>query len=276
MKSTAYILGLLFLAPLLPAQAEDWADVQSVVRQAGVEDQRLSSLIDLARKAQYTPEQLLNILQSVITARQQHLAVQPLMDKIEEGLAKRAPAPALSQACEYRYRQLVSASRLAAETQQTDSQVMESSLQALESGVSEETIRQVLTAGKGKGKAQVQSAIEAAETLHLNGLDASSVQSLATDCLQRNLRRSEILRTVRYSCQQHRAGMSGNAIRQSLWGQGAAGGSGQKSQQRNGSGEGADAGGARSGIHTPGTGGGNDRTHSSGNSPGGGGAGGPP
>lgn len=235
LRSTIFITAL-----AANAFAVDWATLtQDIVQQGLSTEKEANPLIEKAQTAGYTTEQMADLLEPVRKAGQQHLPTRPLLDKLEEGLIKQVKPESLHQAISTRYDCLVQASQLTQIIQPPSDKVLYSVTRALESGVPEPVLQSVITESKGQNSGQIQAVVEAGETMYLNGLDATSVQTLMTDCLQRRLRRSEILRTTRYACQQHRAGMQGQAIRQSLWGQNACDGTGQRQRARDGSGGGA-------------------------------------
>ncbi|MEI8141175.1 MAG: hypothetical protein WCI03_15080 [bacterium] len=216
--------------------ASDWTEVSRNAERAGLSSEQVEPFVQKARTAGYTADQAAQVLQPALQACKQGLPARSILDKIQEGLVKRVPAETLAQACHKRYRHLERATSLANTTGQPSGGVIYSATLALESGMSEQTLEKVLTESRGRRPGQVQAVIEAGESMMLNGMNENAVSTLMIDCLQRNLRRSEVLRTVRYSCQQHRSGMNGDTIRQSLWGQGQCDGTGNGQRLRDGSG----------------------------------------
>jgi len=242
--TTIWLVMVSLGAPIL--RAADWAEVSDTAVRDGLPAEHVTPILQKAREAGYTADQTAQVLKPALEACRQGLPARPILDKIEEGLVKRIQPETLAQAGERRYRYLDQAASLAKSADQPSDDVIYSATLALESGMGEQTVQKVLNESRGKRPGQAQTVIEAGEAMMLNGMDEASVSTLMSDCLQRNLRRSEVLRTVRYSCQQHQAGMQGSAIRQSLWGQGQCDGTGNPVQLHDGSGSGQQQGGGGS------------------------------
>jgi hypothetical protein len=88
---------------------------------------------------------------------------------------------------------------------------------ALESGLSTDTLRAVLTQARGGQSDRIRSIVEAAETMRLTGMDEDTVGQIMADFTKRNMRRTEIIRATRFAVQQHKANVEGTRIQQQLW-----------------------------------------------------------
>ncbi len=180
------------------------------------------------RQQGFTPDQARQTLACLTDAQHQGLPLPALTSRLEEGLAKKADPQAVMAAVQTRLRVMTQA-RTLLQTAQYDStpdiprnELLTATGLALESGVPTDDLASTLQRGKGQNALRLKSIIEAGESLRLAGVDRATTQSLMNDCLERNLRRMEVIRAVHYSIQQHRGGMNGENIRRSLWGGNAA------------------------------------------------------
>lgn len=152
------------------------------------------------------------------------LPMEPLRNRLQEGLAKHAPPEAIRAAllaragALKRAMQMLHAATYDENAEPSHRDLLLAAALALESGVAADDVAGVLQRGGGTSALRIQTAIEAGESLHLAGLDHDTVRTLMFDCLERNLRRMEMLRATRFTIQQHREGTSGGDIRRRLWG----------------------------------------------------------
>ena len=200
-----------------------WSALVAEGARAGVDRARLEDLTSRLAAAGVTPEEGRRILAPALAAAKDGLPSRPVLNKINEGVLKRVSVDALAQASEYRLdvlhraRDLVRG-RLAAAPRKDLRAVLSSVALALESGVPEPTLVAVLDAGRRGPLPQVKSVVEAAEALHLAGFDAETVEGLTKDCLERNLKRGDVLRVVQFATEKQKSGMEGGTIRAALWG----------------------------------------------------------
>jgi len=210
-------------APGAEATPPGWQPVVDQGRQAGLDPQRLSRLAVRLHAAGISVPAGRGLLDPVFLAAAEGLPAAPVLAKVEEGVSKGASADAVRAAAEQRAAALSRAHALlasetgAAAAQGTDERLLVASALALESGVSETSLRRVLGRGTGPG-GLVVAAIEAGEALHLAGLDPQTVEALMLDCVDKRLRRPEVLRAVRMAVQRSREGLQGGALRDALWG----------------------------------------------------------
>ncbi len=176
------------------------------------------------RQQGFAIEQARQTLTCLAEAQRQGVPATALTSRLDEGLAKKAEPQAIATALQARLRVMtqargmLQAARYDAVPDEPRNELLTATGLALESGVAAEDLGAVLKRGGGQAALRVKSVVEAGESLHLAGVDRPTTQALMNDCLDRNLRRMEVLRAVRYSVQQHRGGMSGENIRRSLWG----------------------------------------------------------
>jgi hypothetical protein len=152
------------------------------------------------------------------------LPAEPLRTRLLEGLAKRAAPDALAAAVDARLaalrsaRDMIRAAGYGDPAEPSHGELLASTARAVESGVPAADLATVLSRGEGGSGGRMQTIVESGESLTLAGVDAATVRAFMMDCLDRNLRRMEMLRAARFSIQQHRGGMNGAEIRRALWG----------------------------------------------------------
>lgn len=213
--------GLCWLtAAAVRAQADDpWLALrQEYADQAG------AAYVPRLQQRGFTAQQARETLACLADAPHQGVPDSALSLRLEEGLAKHVEPQGLLAALQTRLRFMAQARAMvqAANYDMTRGSPCDKLLTAtglaLESGVPPGNLADILQRGRGQSAARIQSVIEAGETLTLAGVDPVTTRTLMNDCLERDLRRMEVLRAVRYTLQQHRGGLGGDAIRRSLWG----------------------------------------------------------
>lgn len=176
------------------------------------------------RQRGFTDEQTRQAFSCLADARRQGIPITALTLRLEEGLAKNVAPQNLLAALQTRLRfmlqaqTMVQAANYDMAPDSPGDELLVATGFATESGMSADDLAAVLRRGNGQSARRIQSIIEAGETLHLAGVDPATTRTLMNDCLDRDLRRMEVLRAVRYTVQQHRGGMDGDNIRRSLWG----------------------------------------------------------
>jgi hypothetical protein len=191
-------------------------------------DSVVAAYVPRLRQRGFTAEQAGQTLACLANARRQGVPATALTLRLEEGLAKNVDPPSLLAALQARLGTMVQARSMvqAAHYDMTPGSPCDELLTATglaaESGVPVEDLSAILQRGNGQSALRIQSVIEAGETLHLAGIDPATTRNLMNDCLDRGLRRMEVMRATRYAIQQHRGGMDGERIRQTLWGGNAA------------------------------------------------------
>ncbi|WP_457572004.1 hypothetical protein [Desulfovulcanus sp.] len=82
------------------AQSPGNNDVVNMARTAGVSEALLNRLLSLAKAHQLSPADIKLFLQALVSAQKEKIPLNPLMSKIEEGLAKRVPPQTIARALE--------------------------------------------------------------------------------------------------------------------------------------------------------------------------------
>jgi len=213
-------LTLCFAAAAAGAPAaEPWETLQHEL--AGTPE---AAYLARLRERGFTALQAQQTLACLSAAQRAGMPLPPLASRLEEGLTKKADPPAILNAVQTRLRLLTQARDLLraahydAVPATPGAELLGATGIALESGVSAEDLGTVLQRGNGQSARRLTTIVEAGESLHLAGMDRPTTLALMNDCLERDLRRMEVLRAVRYCIQQHRSGIRGDAIRRSLWG----------------------------------------------------------
>lgn len=256
--------------PLGDAARKAWGPVLEEGAREGIPAGPLEHAVAHLAQAGFTPETARTSLQTALETARSGLPAEPVLAKIAEGSLKGASADDLVQAGRARLEALVRARDLLAHSGHPDGAdrgrgLLIATALALESGIPPAPLGVALARGAGLPPGQVMAVVEAGEALHLEGLDAQTVKELMVDCLDRNLRRPEILRVVSFAREQHRLGLNGPAVRAALWG--GAGAAGSRGPGPAGPGTGSAAGG---GAGAPGRGSGAGGGPGGGRGPGGG------
>ncbi len=189
---------------------------------AGVDAIRWRRIVGLLQANSLPAASVQDCLAPVQEAIRQGLPPDPVLARIEEGAAKAVDGSALRDAVRNRLANLQSAAAMlrqagyGARTPSHD-QLMRAVTLALESGLSTDTLKAVLTRAQGGQAERVRSIVEAGETMRLSGMDEPAVGQMMVDFAERNMRRTEVIRASRFAVQQHRANVEGTRIRQQLW-----------------------------------------------------------
>lgn len=217
-------------APLGEAARRAWGPVLEEAAREGLPADPLEHAVARLAQAGFTPETARASLETALEAARSGLPAEPVLAKIAEGALKGASDDDLAHAGRARLEALSRARDMLlkaghAEGADRGRGLLVATALALESGMPPEPLGAVLARGAGLPPGQVMAVVEAGEALHLEGLDTQTVEELMADCLDRRLRRPEILRLVSFAREQHRMGLDGPAVRAALWGGRAGAGS---------------------------------------------------
>ncbi len=205
------------------APPADWSALLRDCTGSGLESAEVQETIRRCRSQGISLEEARMMLAHACATSRAGLPSSPVLNKIDEGIAKRVPPQTIVSAVERRVEYLGRARQMAESSGAAlgDDEVIVASALAMESGLEEAVIEAVFAAGRDSRPAEIKTIVQAGETLRLEGFGAEDIGPILTDCLNRNLRRLEIRRLVRYALQQMARGMAPHAIRQSLWGNAA-------------------------------------------------------
>lgn len=175
------------------------------------------------RKHGLTPKQIEMLLAVAKQANEESLPVDCVLIKIEEGLAKKVAAEQITIAAQERLKNLRTARNLLsgvesqANPKKNPPRLLQCTCMALESGLSEIIISNVVNRSETTRPGRLIPVIEAGETLHLAGLAPEAIQQILTDCIDRDLNRYEIQRVVKIILTRHQAGIPFETIHRALW-----------------------------------------------------------
>lgn len=210
--------------PFLGEEARrDWGPLLEQASRDGVPAESFERVVAGLEAAGRSPGESRPLLEPAFEAARSGLPSEPILAKLAEGSLKGAPPEDLAEAARLRLGALQQARGLLAqrgypETGYRGRDLLISTALALESGVPGPALAVALDRGAGLPPGHVTTLVEAGEALHLAGLDPDTVAGLLADCLDRNLRRPEILRVVNFARERHRAGHDGAQLRAALWG----------------------------------------------------------
>ena len=211
-----------------------WESIVQEGRRSGLPARQIEAIADRCRRRNMQPGALQEMLAPALKGARAGLPTLHIVAKIEEGVVKNAPVAATAARTRLRHTEqsrLLLAPHFEPDKRGVDSLTVATAL-AIESGVPDSALRNALGHSAGKSPGQMKTVIEAGETLFLAGLEAESIGSLLVDYLQRDLRRSEILRATRYARHRHRERGGSPAARRELWGKGAGEGYGHALRTR--------------------------------------------
>jgi hypothetical protein len=222
-----YSVILLFGGAGVWAADPSWESLSARCTEAGWSDSQIQQLADRTH-----------------TLEKQQVSPDLLYECVQEGLAKRVAPEQVLDVVMTRAALLNQANQLAQETDCRQDEVVQAVTLAMESGLSEVAVKEVLSAGRDRRTGQLCAVIETGETMYLNGVSEEVVSSLMQDFLQRNLRRSEMIRAARIAERSYENGMAPEAMRKSLWGANSVSGTGLgRGRSGTGAGQGYGSGG---------------------------------
>jgi len=206
-----------------PAGVGDWI---SLIREAegdGVPAAWTESFQKRCMASAITVLQAAPILAPVRQAARQGLPQKPIQDKVDEGLAKNVKPEALASAAQTRLERTGQAAALASRAGYTkDSEgcnrVTLATALALDAGLSKAELKPILDRGGGRRAGIIESVLGTGEALVRAGYRIEAAQAVMRDCLDHDLRRSEILRLIRVIEQNSHPTSSIPELRRALWG----------------------------------------------------------
>jgi|GEM_PF-1904115 len=211
------------------AWAQSWEEIGRAAEEAGLAGRRTAGLLERCRKNGMSPADAQGILAPIQDAAKSGVPANLLVEKALEGVTKGVAPQTVESAVRKRagciqQAQALTRTRTQRQERRRERTALEEAVAlALESGVPTETVQSVLESGVNKTSRQLSWVIAAGESLALSGFEPAEIQTLMTDCLERDLRHSETLRAVQYSCARRRDGMRFREMRRALWGGGSFG-----------------------------------------------------
>ncbi len=224
-KGRVGLIGLLFCSVALGADdvevSKSWKNLCEKNSNLGLNGERVDQALGRCRKNGMTQQESAALLYPVSTARSESLPVENILNKIEEGLAKRIDAAQLAAAVKIRLNNLRRAAQLIPPERASGGgghqRLIIQVCMALESGLPDEVLKELFERSGGFRYGRVICVIEMGETLQLAGLNPQNTKQIMADCLDRQLNRSEMVRVVDYLLTEHRKGRDFKAIHEGLW-----------------------------------------------------------
>lgn len=220
------LVGLLLLG-MVPESAGrsdcgGWNALCGKNMQVGLRPGRVDQMVEHCRKKGMSPGDTQKLMAPVVMANEEGLPTECVFVKIEEGLAKQVEQARIVAAAEARLGYLRRARELLPAGSSGHgrgglSLLITRACFALESGLPEEVLKEVVGRSGGFRYGRLVQVLEAGETLQLAGLDPRDTQQVMNDCLDRNLNRPEIIRVVGYVIAEHRKGIDFKEIHAGLW-----------------------------------------------------------
>lgn len=198
-------------------------------RADGIEANRWQRMVEALKGLGFSVDSTRECLAPLQEAVRQALPLESVWTRIEEGVAKGVSAQALQDAVRQRLASLEQAAAILREAgysgrNRRHDKLIKSLALAMESGISADSLRGILTRTEGGQYERIQSIVEAGEVMRLNGMDEATVTQMMNDFTERKMRRTEIIRAARFAMQQHSAHVEGTRIRQQLWDRSDSGG----------------------------------------------------
>ena len=227
MKTTHSILAatVLFCGASLAGHEADpahtWAQLSGKNLGMGLSTERVGRALSTCRENGLSVADADELLCPVYSAAEEHLPTDCVFLKIEEGLAKQVPWRQVRTAACRRLDFLRQAARLLSVRPGWGSgahgHLLEHTCMALESGLPESVLADVINRPRGPRYGRLAHAVEAGEALHLAGLDPADTQRFMLDCMDRDLGRAEIGRAADYVIAEHTKGRPFSDIHRDLW-----------------------------------------------------------
>lgn len=203
----------------------DWAALRGKCLRVGAVGERVDQILGICRQRGLSVEDSDRLMAPVYAAKKETLPVGCVYAKIEEGLVKRAAVSNIISTAEARLgymreaKKLVSSmlSGIAAGHGDGLTRLIENTGMALESGLEPAIIKTVFRRNGRRRLGRLAHAMEAAETLHLEGFEDSQIQRVLIDFLDRNLSRHEMFRAVEVLKNGLAAGKDFDSIYTGLW-----------------------------------------------------------
>lgn len=224
MRALFVALALLaFASPASRAQTESGKALPAIASPPGIAAPRWSRWLARAQAVPLSESDVAGLAALLNEAAREGLPAEPLMLRLEEGVAKRASGEQLLNSVRARRDRLRTAAAMFAEVGRPVADaagpaLIQAAAQALDSGLSESSLRAVLVRGAGMRADSLRAVLDAADALLYNGLDEETVRDLLLDFVEQNLRPAEIARACRFALREYRREGDGARIRLRLWG----------------------------------------------------------
>jgi len=201
--------------------AMDWKALREKSLKMEFSVDRVDRTLEQCRKNNLTVQQADALLCPIYTAHAESLPTECIFLKIEEGLAKRIKTDQIRAAADKRLENIRKANRILTAARPVHGgahqHLVMHSCMALESGLPEDVLKEILNRPGGFRYGRMIHVIEAGETLQLAGLAPQDIKHIMNDCLDRDLNRSEVFRVADHVLAEHRKGRDFKSIHDALW-----------------------------------------------------------
>ena len=219
MRGRAMLLGLWLAAGAAagqPPPADPWGQLAADAASAGLETKRFGDLVERCRHATLSIDEARSIAEPVLDAGRRRLPTEPVLAKIDEGLAKHVDANRIARAAAVRTEMLERADKLLATGRGLDPRgrpgLLVSAALALESGVPETAVAGLLNHAEANRPGPLMAVIQGLETLHAQGFPDADALRLMQEALQRGLRPPGVAGAVDYALRRLRQGAPAETI----------------------------------------------------------------
>lgn len=204
---------------------KDWQDLRGKNLAAGCPSELVDQTLGACRKHGMSVEQADRLMEAVFAAQAEHLPVECIFERIEEGLAKKADLEQIIAASNARLEHLREAQALifailsgtAEKHGDGQTRLLVNISMALESGLPEDMLKAVLLRNGHRRLGRMAHVVEVGESLYLAGLEPAQVQRIMTDCLDRNLNRHEMMRAAKVLQDGIASGSNFESVYAELW-----------------------------------------------------------
>lgn len=220
---------LLYLCGLTDAHGargpKDWEELHSKNLKSGCSAELVEQTLGACRNYGMSVEQADQLFEVVHVAQAEHLPVECICERIEEGLAKKVDFERLLEASSARLAYLREARALVAPILPEPAEghgdgpkkLIVNLSMALESGLPEDMLKAVLLRNGHKRLGRMAHTVEVGESLYLAGLEIAQVQRMMTDCIDRGLSRHEMIRATELLKEGLAGGRDFESVYGSLW-----------------------------------------------------------
>jgi hypothetical protein len=220
-----FAAGVLFCSAVLAGHvntpAESWPELRSKCLHLGLSAERVDRSIAACRAGGLTVKETEDLFCPVYLAHEEDLPSGCLFIKLEEGLAKGIAWQEVHLAAERRLQCLRKAAELLAEVRSVRGEqhlhLIQHICLALESGLPEEVLAEVLQRPARFRYGRMIHVIEAGESLQLAGLRPEQTRQVMNDCIDRDLSCSEVMRVIDFFQNGLRNHQDFNALYANLW-----------------------------------------------------------
>ncbi len=202
------------------AQSATWEELSSKATQAGLDAAQVEPILARCRERGWDPEATQNAMRFAINASREGVPCDPILARIEEGITKGVEPERVAEVAQQRYTSLARADQLLHETLGESvpghGGIVLSLSRALESGLTDESMAELLRAGENTRPGPMMAILDAGELLRHAGFSETDSLALMNDCLERDAGRQQIMRFSQLACEKKKAGIDTAHIREEL------------------------------------------------------------